>query len=248
MDFDAPFAGAWAPDGGTKPDASPSGGSAGDGAKGGSGGVGEGGNTGEGGNVGQGGNAGAGGTSGQGGNAGAGGTSGQGGSAGAGGIGGSGGAQDAGLVCDPLQLPDGGALLRWRDWANDGCLPCPAANLACKDFDMGTARLDPVSKEFLIELLPGKAEVKSAVLSFAYQAVVGDGGAMDGAVSNVAMSVDHNTLRVNLSGKVPNGIFIIGEIDLVFEDACGTQFDVNDYGICFIAQGSTDPIVIHCEA
>lgn len=165
------------------------------------------------------------------------------GGAGAGGMAGdaSTGDADAGLVCDPVPGADGGIVSRWRDWAQGVCEECPAAPLNCDEFDPVNSLLDTSSRILRIELLPGKAEIVSASISFAYQA-----GGSDGEVNDFPLTVSQNVLQADLSGAIPPGVNAVWVSGLKLLDACGKVTMVTDFGIG-MAYGAGDDILIHCE-
>ncbi len=185
---------------------------------------------------------GAGGSSGEGpdGSAGAGGSSGGAGSGGTVGDASTGDA-DAGFVCDPVPGADGGMVSRWRDWAQGVCEECPAVPLNCDEFDPVKSMLDTSSRMLRIELLPGKAEIVSASISFDYQA-----NGPDGEVQDFPLTVSQNVLQADLSGAIPLGVLAVWVSGLKLLDACGKVTMVTDFGIG-MPYGASEDILIHCE-
>mgnify|MGYP007127636408 FL=1 len=130
---------------------------------------------------------------------------------------------------------------RWRDWAQGVCEECPAVPLNCDEFDPVKSMLDTSSRMLRIELLPGKAEIVSASISFDYQA-----NGPDGEVQDFPLTVSQNVLQADLSGAIPLGVLAVWVSGLKLLDACGKVTMVTDFGIG-MPYGASEDILIHCE-
>jgi hypothetical protein len=183
---------------------------------------------------------------------------------------------DAGLTCPPVHVdgglqpdgsvdagpPDGAAadaappsneVLRWRDWDAIECKLCPSPDLACESVDETVSYLDPTTLQLTIVLRPGLVETVSASVALNYSTMLADGG-FDSGTIQTTLDVDRNTLTADLSGEITGELryFRIGE--LLIEDACGTQRDLqgdnfsDEFGTSFDDSDSGLPFTIHCEA
>jgi hypothetical protein len=78
-------------------------------------------------------------------------------------------------------------------------------------------------------LAPGVAELVSASVRFRWHALDEEGGSVLGDVNDEPLSVDQNTLSVDLSGQIPEGVWRIDSIVLNMRDACGTETTMDDF-------------------
>ncbi|MGH9442239.1 MAG: hypothetical protein ACRD16_08170 [Thermoanaerobaculia bacterium] len=125
---------------------------------------------------------------------------------------------------------DAGTVPQWKDWALSTCGTCPAPSITCEDLVHAPSTYDPTTRQFVIQLAPSIAEIRSATLDFNFDAQLPGGGESSGYADGVILTIDHNTLTADLSGVVPQGVIDISSTDLYITDACGTESEVTrDY-------------------